>query len=70
MSDTQKTATDARLAALRRLYLHVIDGGRVGDHDRALVGADPSLENIRAEIVAEEGRQAGRFYGDRVATDA
>lgn len=56
----QPAAGDARLVNLRRLYHHVIHGGRTNESDRQLVGGEPTADAIHREIVAEERRQGKR----------
>lgn len=54
---TTLTPTDGSLHTLRRLYHHVIHGGKTRERDRALIDAEPTLANIGRAICELEARQ-------------
>lgn len=52
---------DGRLHTLRRLFLHVTNGGWTNEVDRQIVGAVPTPANISAHIEQLEELQRLRY---------
>jgi hypothetical protein len=52
---------NARLHMLRRLYHHVINGGKTNEYDTQLIGAEPTQDNIAHTIELLEKKQSDAY---------